>query len=79
MPEKKRVKSTRIRYIKYIRQNKRIKKELNLISQEYIIINASLSVVINEIKDTKIYKTLVYVYCLFHSTCMHRSTCSLLK
>lgn len=65
MQEKERVKSTRIRYIKYIRQNKRMKKELNLISQEYIIINASLSVVINEIKDTKIYKTIVYVYYLF--------------
>lgn len=47
MPAIERVKSTRICHIKYIRQNKRIKKELNLISQEYIIINASLSVVIN--------------------------------
>lgn len=26
MPEKERVKSTRIRYIKYLRQNKRIKR-----------------------------------------------------
>lgn len=55
------------------------KKELNLISQKYIIINASLSVVSNENKDTKFYKKIVYVYCLFDSTCMHRSTCSLLK